>query len=129
SLPPGTLRIQAVYNGTPEMLGSVSRVLLQKVRAVSTRTFLTSSLTTRANGQRVLLLSAAVSTTGGPSGTPTGAVIFRRNGVPIGRAKLEGGVASLGFKRFAHTGGRFRAVFQGSSGFLRSQSAVLTVQV
>ena len=49
-------------------------------------------------------------------------LIFKRNGVAIGRSKLAGGSARLILGRGAARNGRIVAVFQGNSQFRRSTS-------
>jgi hypothetical protein len=123
SLPVGTLRIQAVYNGTTNYASSVSPVLKQKVSPHPTTTRLSLTALHSLNGSLRFVLSARVTANGDASIVPVGTVVFRRNGVALGKSKLVGGFANLGLGRRALRRGRIVAVFQGSSQFRRSTSA------
>jgi hypothetical protein len=119
----GKAGIQAIYNGAPNDLGSVSAVFKQTVGASLTVT--TVSITTQplANGRTKYILVATVTADGDPSLTPTGTVIFRRNGRTVGSAKLKGSVARLVLGRKAPgSQAKFVAVFQKNTRFESSSS-------
>ena len=122
TLPIGVARIQAIFNGSPAFLSSISPVIKQSVTRAMTVTMGNISTTTRPNGSLRSILVASVTIVGEPSATPTGTVIFRRNGSIVGKAKIKNGTAVLVLGRKARPQGRFIAAFQGSSRFLPSKS-------
>ncbi len=123
SLPIGQSRIQAVYDGTPDYLPSVSPFLVQSVSRLGTVTTLTFTTQTRPNGRVVTVLEASVGAEGIAGITPIGTVVFRRNGKDIGKARLNNGVAMLALGRQIPARGKFVAGFQGGSRFLASTSS------
>jgi hypothetical protein len=126
SLPVGTSRLQAVYSGTASNLSSVSPVLQQTVKPLSTVTVLNLQSQVKPNGQKRFLLVATTSAVG-ESLVPSGTVVFRRNGRIIGSARLKNGTASLRLSRGIARSGRFIAKFQGSSRFGSSSSVEIVV--
>jgi hypothetical protein len=68
---------------------------------------------------------AVVDAVGAAGVTPTGTVVFRRNGRVIGQARLAGGTATLVLSARIPARGRFAASFQGGSRYGASQSAPL----
>jgi len=122
SLPVGTARIQAVYNGTAQFLSSVSLVLNQKISAVATTTSLSLTTQLLPNGSLQYLLTATVMANGETSIAPVGTVVFRRNGRVLGKAKLVDGSAQLVLSRKVPRHGRFVAAFLGNSRFRPSTS-------
>ena len=79
SLPVGASRIQAVYNGAPNDLSSVSPILTQTVNRLATVTVLSLSSQVKANGQ-IRYFLVATTTTSGAALVPSGTVVFRKNG-------------------------------------------------
>ena len=75
SLPVGTSRIQAVYNGVPGNLSSVSPILKQTVNRLTTATVISLQSQVKPNGQTRYLLVATTSTVG-------------RNTRPLGHRRL-----------------------------------------
>ncbi len=126
SLPIGQGRIQAIYYGTADDHSSTSPALVQSVAKLATSTTLTLTTETRPNGQLVYVLEASVTPSGVTGITAVGAVLFRRNGAVIGRAKVNDGTAVLSIGRHAPTRAKFVAAFQGSSRFKASTSPKLT---
>ena len=123
SLAVGNAGIQAIYSGTANDLGSVSAVFKQTVGASPTVTSSTIATQTLANGKTKYILVATVTADGNPMLTPTGTVIFRRNGRTIGSARLKGGVARLVLGRTAPgSQAKFVAVFQKNARFRSSSS-------
>jgi hypothetical protein len=122
TLPIGVARIQAIFNGSPAFLSSISPVIKQTVTRVMTITIGNISTTTRPNGSQRYILVASVATIADTSATPTGTVIFRRNGAIVGRAKIKNGTAVFVLGRKARPQGKFIADFQGNARFLASKS-------
>jgi Bacterial Ig-like domain (group 3) len=122
SLPLGTSRIQAVYNGTPGNLSSVSPILKQTVNPLTTMTVISLRSQVKPNGQTRYLLVAMTSTVTGTL-VPSGTVVFRKNGRTIGSARLTNGTGILRLRGKAAPRGRFVARFQGTSRFGASNSA------
>ena len=125
SLPVGNARIQAVYNGVPNDLSSVSPVLTQKVGALATVTVLRLSSQIKANGHTQYFLVATTQTSSAMI-VPSGAVIFRKNGHSLGSARLKNGTAVLRISARAAQSRRFVARFEGSARFLPSTSAPIS---
>ena len=126
SLPVGTARIQAIYNGSTNDSSSVSPVLKQTVSALPTVTVI--SLTSQVRPNRVTRYFLVATTTSvGTTLLPTGTVVFRKNGHTIGSAKLKNGTAVLSISRKVARSGRFLAKFQGTARFHSSTSAPITV--
>jgi hypothetical protein len=126
SLPVGASRIQAVYNGAPGNLSSVSPVLRQMVNPLTTVTVIRLQSQVKPSGQVRHLLVATPSTS---SGTPvsSGTVVFRKNGRTIGSARLKNGTAVLKLSGKTARSGRFVARFKGTTRFGASSSAPLVV--
>jgi hypothetical protein len=125
TLPVGGGRIQAVYNGSPNDMPSLSPFLIQVVDRFTTTTSLSLATQTRPNGRLRYVLEAFVTSDGAPGLLSFGTVVFRRNGRVIGRARLTNGAAVLAIGRHAPSRGTFVAVFQGGSRFRPSQSVLL----
>jgi len=123
TLSPGKVKIQALYSGVPNDLPSVSPVLTQTVTAVPTTTSLIVTTQIQPNGRSRIVLIATVAASGSDSPTPSGTVVFRSNGVSVGKAKLQNGTAVLVLGRNAKRNRAFVAAFQGSSRFKGSTSA------
>ncbi len=126
SLPVGNSRIQAVYNGVPGNLSSVSPVLRQMVNSLTTATVIRLQSQVKPNGQVRYLLVATTSTVGGTL-VSSGTVVFRKNGRIIGSARLKNGTAVLRLSVKAARSGRFVAKFQGTTRFGASSSAPIVV--
>jgi hypothetical protein len=126
TLPIGQGQIQAVYNGTPNNLPSLSPVVIQMVDRFATTTSLTITTQIRSTGRLRYVLVATVLTDQPPGLEAVGTVVFRRNGAVIGRVRLTGGTAVLAIGRHAPARGTFVAAFQGSSRFRPSTSPPLS---
>jgi hypothetical protein len=122
SLPVGTARIQAVYNGTPGNLSSVSAILNQTVNPLTTLTVISLRSQVNPGGQTHYFLVATTSSVGSTL-VPAGTVVFRKNGRAIGSARLANGTAVLRLRGKAAPSGRFVARFLGSTRFAPSKSA------
>ena len=125
SLPAGVSRIQAIYNGSPGELSSVSPILAQTVDRVTTATVISFKSLVKPNGRVRYFLVATTSVGGTP--IRSGKVVFRRNGHAIGTARLKNGAAVLRLRRNAAQGGIFVARFQGSRHLSASNSAPIVV--
>jgi hypothetical protein len=128
SLPVGLGRIQAIYNGTPDYFSSPSPVLVQSVDKLATLTTLALTTQVRPNGRGFWVLESFVSPVGVTGITVAGTVVFRRNGLVIGRARINNGLAIISLGRKAPRRGKFVAAFQGSSRFKTSKSERLIIQ-
>ena len=126
SLAVGKAGIQAIYGGAVDYFGSCSAVFKQTVGASPTITTLLITTQTLANGRIKFILVATVTADGDPALTPTGTVVFKKNGHSLGRARVKGGVARLVLGRKAPgSGARFAASFQKSTRFRASSSPPL----
>jgi Bacterial Ig-like domain (group 3) len=128
SLSPGKVKIQALYSGVPNNQSSASPVLTQVVTAVPTTTSLIVTTPIPPNGRSRIILIAMVAAEGSDSLIPSGTVVFRQNGVSVGKAKLRNGTAVLVLGRKAKRNRAFVAAFQGSSRFKGSMSAPVRLQ-
>jgi hypothetical protein len=116
--------IQAIFSVTVDDLGSVSPVFKQTVGTSPTVTTLSITAQPLANGRTKFILVAIVSADGNPALTPTGIVVFKKNGRSLGSARLKGGVARLVIGRKAPgSGAKFVASFQKNARFGASRSA------
>jgi hypothetical protein len=127
TLPVGSGRIQAVFNGTTNDLPSLSPFLVQAVARFTTTTSLILMTQVQANGRLRVVLMATVSSEGASGSAPSGTVVFRRNGHALGRVRLNGGTAVLAIGRHAPRRGVYVAAFLGGSRFGASTSAPLNV--
>jgi hypothetical protein len=119
----GEAGIQAIYSGTANDLGSVSGVFKQTVGASPTITSMSVTTQTLANGRTKSVLVATVTAVGDTALTPTGTVVFRKNGRSVGSARLKGGVARLVLGRKAPgSQATFVALFQKNARFRSSSS-------
>ena len=125
TLPVGSGRIQGVFNGTANDLPSLSPFLIQAVDRFTTTTSLILTTQARANGRVSFVLVATVASDGATGQSPSGTVVFRRNGRSLGRVRLNGGTAVLVIGRHAPRRGVYIGAFQGSSRFSPSTSAPL----
>ena len=123
SLTPGKVKIQALYNGVTNDLPSASPVRTQTVTAAPTLTSLVVSSQIQPNGRSRIVLIATVVAEGSASLIPTGTVVFRSNGVSVGKAKVKNGTAVLVLGRNAKRNREFVAAFQANSRFKGSASA------
>jgi hypothetical protein len=110
--------ITAVYGGNSNFLTSTSTVLAQAVNQDSTTTGVTSSANPSVSGQSVTF-TATVTANAPGSGTPTGTVQFKIDGVNSGSpVAMSGGSATSGsitsLSVGAHT---ISAVYSGDSSF------------
>jgi len=118
-LPLGTSTITAVYGGSSNNSGSTSAPVNQVVTAATTIA-ITSSPSSSAYGQSVILTAAVTSSIGSP---PNGeSVSFMRGTLLLGTGTLSGGSASL--KTSTLTVGEYgiKAVYAGDQNFSPSTS-------
>ena len=127
SLPAGMVRVQAVYNGTTDFLSSVSPVLKQKISPHPTTTSLSLTTQVLPNGRLRYLLTATVTASGETSIVPVGTVIFKRNGVALGKSKLVGSSTHLVLGRKVPRHGKIVAAFLANSQFRASTSSPVTL--
>jgi hypothetical protein len=123
SLPPGKLRIQAVYNGSTDFFGSSSPIVVQSVVPATTSTSLTLTTQPKARGGVRYVLVATVADESSALPVTAGVVLFRRNGRTIGKARLNSGRAVFAIGSRAPVNQKFVATFQGSASFRSSTSA------
>ena len=118
---PGRRADPGGFSGNPDDYGSVSPAFIQAVDRYRTSTFLAATTEIRPMA-RCARCSWRPSMRSAPTGvTPTGTVVFRRNGRVIGRAKLVGGTATLVLPRRIPGRGRFVAQFQGGKRYRGEQ--------
>jgi hypothetical protein len=124
SLSVGKSGIQAIYSGTVDDMGSVSPVFKQTVGTSPTVTTLSITTQPLANGRTKFILVAIVNADGNPALTPTGTVVFKKNGRSLGSARLKGGVARLVIgRKGSGSGAKFVASLQKNARFGASRSA------
>ncbi len=126
----GSHSISATYNGNGTFAPS-NGTFSQTVATGTTTVTLTSSQNPSAPNQAVTFTAAVKVATG--SGTPTGTVIFKDNGTPIGNGTLGpvGGVQTASFTTTALTNGSHQiiAVYSGDANFGGNMSATLVQNV
>ena len=120
--------ITAIYGGSSNFAGSTSSTLTQTVNQASTTTVLASSWNPSATGSTVTF-TATVSAAAPGTGTPTGDVTFKDNGVPLGSGTLNAGVASFGTSSLAIGTHPISAVYGGAASFAGSTSNVVSQSV
>src|SRR5437867_1647019 len=121
----GSHSLTAVYNGSPNFLGSTSATVPQTVNQGNTSTSLTSTPNPSNVGQAVTL-TATVSAVSPAAGVPTGTVTFRDGATSLGVVTLVNGSASLTVSTLATGNHSLTAVYSGSPSFLGSTSPVVT---
>jgi hypothetical protein len=128
TLAPGAHSITATYNGSSAFLPSTSAVLSETVNKASTQTTLVSSPNPSVFRQSVAFTATVVAVAPG-SGTPTGTVTFMKGTAIIGTGPLVGGEATFSTVSLKQGSHPITAVYNGSSPFNTSTSAVLTQTV
>src|SRR5439155_1304279 len=118
SLAAGTYSVTATYNGDANFNTNTSATLTQTVNKFNSSTALSSSLNPSVFGQAVTF-TATVSAVSPGTGTPTGTVQFKTNGVNFGAAvALSGGTAtSAGLSSLAPGAYTVTAVYNGDANF------------
>jgi VCBS repeat-containing protein len=125
----GNHLLTVVYPGDPSYNGSTSAVTTQTVTKANTTTALGSSVNPTVSGQSVTF-TATVSVVAPGSGTPTGSVIFKDNGVDVITNTLNGAAQATWVVSSLAVGGHpVTAEYLGDSGFNGSASTVLTQTV
>jgi hypothetical protein len=122
SLPAGKSRIQALYTGSTDDFGSSSPIVIHSVLPATTSTGLTLTTQTTAHGGVRYVLVAMVANESSASPVPAGAVVVRRNGKTIGKARTSGGTAVFSLGSRAPVNQKFVATFLGSASFRSSTS-------
>src|SRR5438552_929945 len=119
----GSHSLTAVYNASPNFLGSTSPTVTQVVNSPTT-TSLSSTPNPSVIGQTVTL-TATVSPVPPAVGTPTGTVTFNDGTTSLGTATLVNGSASLTISTLALGSHSLTAVYSGSATFATSTSPVV----
>ena len=119
----GTRAISATYNGSFIYLGSTGTAS-HTVDKIATATSLSSSLNPSTFGQNVTF-TAQVAAVAPGTGTPSGSVQFRRNGLDEGApVSLFSGSASKVFSGLAAGSATIEAVYLGSASFQTSTASM-----
>ena len=129
-LPAGSHTVTAVYAGTATLVGSASSPLPLVVNPASVSIALTDSATGPVLYGTPLILTAAVTNTGGTPVSPTGTVNFLDGATLIGHARLVNGVASLTTPRLG--GGVIHvltAVYDSNPNFTAATSSAASQEV
>jgi hypothetical protein len=122
ALPYGNQLIRAFYSGDAKLLSSRGTAK-EAVERYSTTTTLASSPNPSNYKVQVTFTATVVST--GPE-APMGEIEFSDNGVPMGKAALSGGVATLSTSMLKPGSHQIAAAYAGSGQCLKSTSPVLT---
>src|SRR3989475_348367 len=123
----GSHSLTAVYNASPNFLGSTSPTVTQVVNSPTT-TSLSSTPNPSVIGQAVTL-TATVSPVPPAVGTPTGTVTFNDGTTSLGTATLVNGSASLTVWTFAVGSHSLTAAYSGGGNFQASTSATVAQTV
>ena len=123
----GSHSLTAVYNASPNFLGSTSPTVTQVVNSPTT-TSLSSTPNPSVIGQTVTL-TATVSPVPPAVGTPTGTVTFNDGTTSLGTATLVNGTASLTISTLAVGSHPLTAAYSGGGNFQASTSATVTQTV
>src|SRR2546425_332865 len=123
----GSHSLTAVYNGSPNFLGSTSPTVTQVVNSQTT-TSLSSTPNPSVIGQAVTL-TATVSPVPPAVGTPTGTVTFNDGTTSLGVVTLVNGSASLTVSTVAVGSHSLTAAYSGGGHFQASTSATVTQTV
>jgi poly(3-hydroxybutyrate) depolymerase len=118
----GTDNIKAVYFGDSTLAGSTSNTVKQVVDPAATTTTLGSSPNPSNVGQSVTFTASVAPEF---SGTVTGKVVFYNGSTTLGTVSLSGGVANYTATKLPAGTESITAVYNGSSSFTTSTSAVL----
>jgi hypothetical protein len=125
----GAYNVTATYNGGTNYTSSASATLHQVVSKDASLVSLVSSLNPAIFGQQVTF-SATVTAMAPGSGTPTGTISFRDNGVTLASVPLDSkGGASFTTSTLAAGNPKIVAVYAGSSSFKTSTAATLIESV
>jgi ELWxxDGT repeat protein len=123
----GIHKIYAAYTGNPLFNTSSSGGLYVNVRADGTATTLQSPSAVSANGMVTLSANIAVIAPG--TGTATGKVTFMDGNTALGTANVTGGKATLTIPKLAAGSHYLRAVFNPTSVYAGSSSALMSYKV
>lgn len=118
----GTVRVQAIYQGDANHLGSVSPVLVQRIGRVSTMTTLTLDTFTTRKGRTRYALVAQVAITQDVGLIPLGMVVFKANNRVLGHARLKNRQAVVVFGPRPILLENFIAYYRGGPHFLPSEA-------
>jgi len=126
ALDAGSHLMTAVYMGDDNNNASDSTVLTQTVNKTSTTNALAVNINPSVHGEIVTFTSSLVAVAPG-AGTPTGFVIFRDNGNPIGVGFINGtGVATFATGALTVGSHPISAAYGGDANFLASTSGIVT---
>src|SRR5213594_123262 len=123
----GSHSLTAVYNGSPNFLGSTSPTVTQVVNSPTT-TSLSATPNPSVIGQTVTL-TATVSPVPPAVGIPTGTVTFNDGTTSLGVVTLVNGSASLTVSTLAVGSHSLTAAYSGGGNFQASTSATVTQTV
>lgn len=127
-LPVGVYNLVARYVGDANNAASDSPVLVQTVLAGITSTTI-SAAPASGNAFEPVTLTANVSVQAPAVGPATGEVIFFVDGIEVGRAQLQNGVATLRLGSVGIGSRRYSASYSGNGSFSASSSAVQLGQI
>jgi Bacterial Ig-like domain (group 3)/Pro-kumamolisin, activation domain len=122
----GTHSITAVYSGNVNYIGSTSAALSHVVDKAGTSTTVVSSLNPSDSGSKVTFTATVKSST---TGTPTGTVTFKNGSTTLGTGTLSSGKATYATSTLAVGTHSITAVYEASTDFNTSTSAVLSQKV
>jgi hypothetical protein len=122
----GTHSLTAVYTGSANFTGSTSAVLHFVTSKAATSTAVVSSLNPSKHGTAVTFTATVKSST---TGTPTGSATFKDGTVVLATVALTSGKAALTISTLAAGSHSITVVYNGSTGFNPSTSAILTQSV
>jgi hypothetical protein len=120
--------ITVIYNGNGNFKGSGPATSGVTVSQDATTAVVSSSVSSSVYGQAVTLKAVVTAASPG-SGTPTGSVTFFDGVMPLGRATLSSGVASLKTTALAVGSNSISVVYDGDGNFKGTTSAPLAITV
>lgn len=121
----GSYDLTASYSGADDFGGSTSTILVQSVDQAMTTIVLTSSANPSTFGQAVTFTAQLQS----PAGVPEGTVTFSADGVALGSAPLDNGIARYTTSQLGAGSFSIVARYEGSADYVASSSAPLVQAV
>ena len=122
SLDAGSTFFTAVYGGDNNDVGSTSGWLEQTVNPAGTATTVTSSLNPAVFGQEETF-TATVAAVSPATETPSGYVLFEANGVTVGAAALNAGLATFNTSNLSAGSQMIQAVYVGDNWYFNSSTS------